>query len=59
MEQKLGWDFLKNIEYKLGVKIIVKSFINSLRWESDNKEWFKIYREYLPVFPEKMQVEMA
>lgn len=48
-----------NIDYKLGGTIIVKAFINSILQERDKKEWLKKYREYLPVFPENMQVEIA
>jgi hypothetical protein len=37
---------IMKINYELGGKIIVSSFINSLLWEKGKKEWLEKYREH-------------
>lgn len=55
IDQKLNWNTLMTVNYELGGKIIVKSFMNCLTWDPGRRQWLQMYREHLPVFPEKVE----
>jgi hypothetical protein len=59
IDQKLSWNTLMTINAELGGKIIVKSFMNCLTWDAGRQQWLRLYREHLPVFPEKIQTMIS
>jgi SIR2-like protein len=58
LDKKMSWPTLMNINYELGGKIIVKAFLNGLLWDAEREEWRRKFREYLPVFPERLYVKI-
>ena len=54
----MSWNTLMNINYELAGKIIVKSFLNTLLWNLERIECLEKFREYLPVFPERLEVKI-
>jgi hypothetical protein len=58
IDQKLGWNNLMKINYELGGKIIVKSFMNFLSYDKKRQGWFQKYIEHLPVSAQKIEVDM-
>jgi hypothetical protein len=58
IDQKICWDTLMKINYELGGKIIVKSFMSFLCHVKERQEWFHKYIEHLPVSPQKIEVDI-
>jgi hypothetical protein len=58
VEQRMSWEELMKINYKLGIEIIVRSFLSSLLWNRGREFWLDKYRKYLPVSPTRIKVKM-
>lgn len=54
---RMDLDTLMKINYGLGGRIIVKSFLNNLPWVQGRERWLKRFIEHLPITPEKIQIK--
>ncbi|MGB6672909.1 MAG: hypothetical protein WBE34_10775, partial [Candidatus Nitrosopolaris sp.] len=55
IEEKMDLNTLMKINYDVGGKIIIKSFLNNLLWDPGREKWLNKFREHLPINPEKIE----
>jgi hypothetical protein len=59
VESIIGWDKLMKIDYKLGIELIVKAFLNTFLWDPDRRKWLEKFNKYSPVSAGNLQVNIS
>jgi hypothetical protein len=57
IDEKMDLNTLMKINYDVGGKIIIKSFLNNLLWDPGREKWLNKFREHLPITPEKIEIK--
>ena len=59
IEEKIDFNTLMKIDYRLGGEILVKSFLNNLLWDTGKQKWLNKFREVMPISPEKIEIKFT
>jgi SIR2-like domain len=59
IKEKMDLNKLIEIDYHRGGKIILKSFLNNLLWETGRRKWLSMFEEYMPISPQKIEIKIT